>query len=76
MMSRADMKLVPKDWDQFNPVLRLMGVGFVVVGGYPLLMMSGPMMVWLPRGIFGAFFVVGVIILVRQFQLWRRQNSK
>jgi hypothetical protein len=50
-------------------------VGFVVVGDYPLLMMSGSMIVWLPRGIFGAFVVVGVIILVRQFQLLRKRHT-
>ncbi len=71
------MKLVPKDWDQYNPVLVLMGAFFVVVGGYPLLMMPGLLIVWvwLPRGIFGIFFAMGLIILIRQFQLWRRRQA-
>ncbi len=69
------MKLVPKEFDEYNPVVVLMGAGFVVVGGYPLLMMSGPLIVWLPRGVFGAFFAMGLIILIRQFQLWRRHRT-
>jgi len=69
-----DVKWVPKQFDEFNPVVVLMAAGFIVVGGYPLVMMSGPLIVWLPRGIFGTFFVIGLVILIRQIQLWRRHR--
>ena len=71
------MKLVPKQWDQYNPVVLLIGALFLVVGGYPLLMMGGSApLVWLPRGIFGAFFMMGAVVLMRQIQLWRRRSSR
>ncbi len=71
------MKLVPKAWDEYNPVLVLMGAGFVVVGGYALGFMgvSGPLIGWLPRGIFGISFAMGLVILIRQFQLRRRRQA-
>jgi TRAP-type C4-dicarboxylate transport system permease small subunit len=74
----SSMKLVPKQFDEFNPVVILMGVVFLLAGGYPLLMMPmiwGPPIVWLPRGIFGVFFVIGFVILARQLQLWRRGRA-
>ncbi len=61
------MKLVPKDWDQYNPVLVAVGTLFILGGGYPLLMMSGPPIVWLVRGIPAILFAIGLIILVRRF---------
>jgi hypothetical protein len=68
------MKLVPKQWDQYNPVVLLIGALFLVVGGYPLLMMGGSApLVWLPRGIFAAFFAMGAVVLIRQIQLRRRR---
>jgi hypothetical protein len=69
------MKLVPKEFDEYNPVVLLMGAGFVVVGGYPLLMLPGPPIVWVIRGVCGAFFAIGLIIVVRQFQLWKKHRS-
>jgi hypothetical protein len=70
------MKLVPKQWDQYNPVVLPIGVLFLVVGGYPLLMMGGSdPLVWLPRGIFGAFFAMGAVVLIRQIQLRRRRTG-
>jgi hypothetical protein len=68
------MKSVPNEFDRYNRVVALMAAAFVVIGGYPLLMMSGPLITWLPRGIFGIFFVMGLIILIGQLQLWKRLN--
>ncbi len=69
------MKLLIKEFNEFSPAVVLLGAGFVVVGGYPLLMMSGSLIVWIPRAIFGLFFVMGLIILIRQFQLWKRAGG-
>ena len=71
------MKLVPKDWDEYNPVLVMMGLGFMCAGGYALSFMGvkGPLIVWLLRGIPAIFSAMGLIILIRQFQLWRRQRA-
>jgi len=68
------MKLVPNDWDEYNPVLVLMGAGFVIGGGYPLTFMgvSGPLVLWLVRGPCVILATIGAITLVRQFQLRRR----
>lgn len=70
------MKLVPKQWDEYNPVVLLMGAGFVFGSGYALSFMgvSGPLIVWLVRGPFAIMAAIGSIILIRQLQLWRRQG--
>ena len=69
------MKFVPKEFEEYNPVVLLMGVGFVVVGGYPLLMLPGPPIVWVVRGVFGVFFAIGLIIVIRQLQLWKKRRT-
>jgi len=43
------MKLIPSEFDEYNP----------------LVMMRGPLMVWLPHGIFGPLFAIGLIILMK-----------
>jgi formate-dependent nitrite reductase membrane component NrfD len=70
------MKLVPKQWEEYNPVLVAVGAIFLFVGGYPLLMMPGPPIVWLIRGIFAMLVAMGSIILVRQFQLWKLRTGE
>jgi hypothetical protein len=73
------MRLVPKGYDEYNPVLLLMGTFFVIGGGYGLLNMgfSGPPVVWVVRGIPAVLVTVGLIILITQLQLRRRhQGSK
>jgi hypothetical protein len=47
------MKLVPKDWDEYNAVLVLMGVVFMFAGGYGLMVPGRSLIVWLVRGIVG-----------------------
>ncbi len=71
------MNLVPTGHDEYNPVLVLMGAGFVVAGGFGLLIMgvSGPPIGWLLRGIPAIFVAMGAIILIRQFQLRRMGRS-
>jgi hypothetical protein len=71
------MKLGPKQWDEYNPVLVLMGAFFAVVGGYVTLMMPGlgQPIVWLVRGPCAILAAVGSIGLVRQFQLPRRRET-
>jgi hypothetical protein len=49
------MKLVPSEFDEYNPVVILIAAIFVIGGCYPLLMMRGPLIVRLPRGIFGRY---------------------
>jgi len=73
----GDMKLVPKGYNEFNPVLVLMGVFFIVAGGYGLAIMggSGPAIVWLLRGIPAVFLAIGAIMVIKQIQLWRRRKS-
>jgi membrane protein implicated in regulation of membrane protease activity len=72
------MRLVPKNWDECNPVLVMMGAGFVFGGGYALSFMGikGPLIIWLVRGIFAIPVAIGAIVLVRQFQLRRKQQIR
>ncbi len=70
------MRLVPKVYDEYNPVVVLVGTAFVIGGGYGLLIMgfSGPLVFWVLRGIPAVFFASGLIILIKQFQLRRRHH--
>lgn len=72
------MRLVPKNWDEYNPVLVMIGAIFLFVGGYALSFMGvkGPLIVFLVRGIPAIFVAMGSIILIRQFQLRRTQTRK
>jgi hypothetical protein len=72
------MRLVPKDWDEYNPILFLMGAGFAVGGGYALGFMglSGPLVLWALRAIPAAFLAMGWILMTRQFHLWRSVSSR
>jgi hypothetical protein len=71
------MKLVPKQWDEYNPVLVLMGAFFVVTGGYVTLMMPGLArpIIWLVRAPFAVLAVAGSTVLIRQVQLWRKRHT-
>ena len=72
------MKLIPKGYDEFNPVLVLMGAFFVVGGGYGLAIMGvsgGRAIVWLLRGIPAVFVAIGSIIVIKQLQLRRRRKN-
>jgi hypothetical protein len=68
------MKLIPKEYENYNPIQTLLGALFVVVGGYGLLIMGirGPAIVWLLRGIPAIFLAVGSIIVIKQLQARRR----
>jgi hypothetical protein len=68
------MRLVPKEWDHYNPVLIALGLGVVVVGGYGL-MIPAPPIVWLVRRIPAIVAGVGSIILIRQMQLRRGRQA-
>jgi hypothetical protein len=65
------MRLIWKQWDEYNPVFVMVGAGFMIGGGYILVMMgaSGPLILWLLRGIPAIVVVMGLLILIRQFQL-------
>lgn len=68
------MKLVPKGCNKYNPVVLLIGVFCLLGGGYMLVKMgfSGPLILWLVRGIPAALTGVGAIIVVTQFQAYKR----
>jgi hypothetical protein len=72
-----DIKLAPKQWDEYNPVLILMGLFFAVSGAYVTLMMPGLAhpIVWLVRAPFALLAAVGSILLIRQFQLRRKRDT-
>ena len=69
------MRLVPKEWDQYNPILVLIGAVFLVGGGYGLII-PGPPIIWLIRAIFAIPAAIGSIILIRQVQLWRKRRIR
>jgi hypothetical protein len=65
------MRLIWKKWDEYNPVFIMVGTIWMVVGGYILVMMgvSGPLILWLLRAIPAIFVAMGLLVLIRQFQL-------
>jgi hypothetical protein len=65
------MRLVPKDWDKYNPILFLMGAGFAVAGGWGFVSMgvSGPLAAWVVRGVPATLLAIGWILMTRQFHL-------
>jgi hypothetical protein len=71
------MKLVPRQWDEYNPVLVAVGAIFLFAGGYALSFMGvkGPLIGWLLRAIPAIFVAMGSAIRVRQFQLWRKLGA-
>ena len=71
------MKLLPKGYDESNPVLVLFGTFFIIAGGYGLAIMgiSGPPILWLLRGIPATFVAMGALIVIRQFQRRRRGTA-
>jgi hypothetical protein len=70
------MRLIWKKWDEYNPVHVMVGVGFMAGGGYALAIMgvSGPLILWLLRAIPLIFAAMGLLILIRQFQLRPKSN--
>jgi hypothetical protein len=65
------MRLIWKQWDEYNPVFVMVGAVLTIVGGYMLVMMgvSGPPILWLLRAIPSVVVVMGLLILIRQPQL-------
>jgi hypothetical protein len=70
------MRLIWKKWDEYNSVHVMVGVGFMAGGGYMLAIMgvSGPLILWLLRAIPLIFAAMGLLILIRQFQLRPKSN--
>ncbi len=69
------MKLVPKEFEEFNEVTLLCGGFLTLAGGYgsALLLVRGPFIVALPlRAVFLAATAAGVVLLVAQLRSWRR----
>jgi hypothetical protein len=65
------MRLIWKQWDEYNPVLVMVGAVWMIAGSYVLMIMgiSGPLILWLLRAIPAIFAVMGLLVLIRQFQL-------
>jgi len=69
------MRLLPKDFDTFNPVVTLMGVLFALAGlGYGLALFRHAFqhpVVLVVAAIPTILGVIGVIIVIRQVQVFR-----
>ncbi len=74
------MRLFWKAYDErFDPILVLVGLFFVLGGGWVLIRtgVSGPLILWVFRGIPAIIITIGAILLLREFQLWKnRRHSK
>lgn len=71
------MKLIPTEYERYNPVLVLMGMFFIVAGSFGLFAMgiSGPLVLWLLRGIPAMFVAIGVVIVLTQIKGKRDRDS-
>jgi len=69
------MRLIWKEWDEYNPVVIMVGAVWMLGGAYMLAMMgvSGPLILWLLRAIPAIFVAMGLLVLIKQFQ--RRPKS-
>jgi len=65
------MRLIWKKWDEYNPVFVMVGALWMLGGAYMLVMMgvSGPLILWLLRAIPAIVVAMGLLVLIRQFQL-------
>jgi hypothetical protein len=70
------VRLIWEKWDEYNPVFVMVGAGWMLGGIYVLAMMgvSGPLALWVLRAIFAIFVVMGLLVLIRQFQLRRKSQ--
>jgi hypothetical protein len=71
------MRLIFKKWDSaFDPVVTIVGVGFVFVGAYCMALLRHALqhpVVLVVAAIPTLVAVIGVVIVVREVQLFRRQ---
>ena len=69
------MRLIWKKHDtKFDPVVTLVGLGFLVGGAYGLALARHALrhpLVWIVAAIPLLAGVMGVLILVREYQLWK-----
>jgi hypothetical protein len=70
------MNFLPKEYGAFNLVVFSMGIFFIGVGSYGLMILgfSGPVLVWVIRGIPLVFVVLGWMIVLGQLRI-RRSKS-
>jgi uncharacterized membrane protein YedE/YeeE len=71
------VKLVWKKFDYYDPFWIVFGLWWIVGGGYGLWSMGfrGPSILWLLRAFIILFLAMGVVILIRQFQLRPKRQS-
>lgn len=71
------MKLVPKQYDRFNPVVLCVGLGWFAMGVYAVFLLGfkGPSILWLLRSIPLVLAVAGAVLAARQYTLWRQKQS-
>jgi hypothetical protein len=65
------MRLIWKKWDEYNPVFVMVGAIWMLGGIYVLAMIgvSGPLVLWPLRAIPAILVAMGLLVLIRQFQL-------
>ena len=69
------MRLIWKKYDsKFDPVVTVVGMMLLIVGLYGLALLSSALrhpLLWVVGAIPLSFSVIGVVKLVREFQLWK-----
>jgi hypothetical protein len=72
------MRLIWKKYDSaFDPVVALVGLGYFVGGAYVLIVMRHALGRWLPwllAPIPAAFMMMGIVVIVREWQLWSKMR--
>ncbi len=69
------MRLIWKRYDsEFNPVITLVGLGFLVGGVYGFALLSDALrhpLTWVLAAVSLLFAVIGILTLLREYQLWK-----
>ena len=71
------MKLIPEQYNVFNPVVLVVGLLFITACGYAVVLpgVSGPPILWLLLGIPAVLSAVGTIIVIKQLQARQKRKT-
>lgn len=72
------MRLIWEKYDsKFDPIVTLVGLGFFLVGMYGVTLLSYALrhpLVWISAAILVLMGIMGVVTLVREYQLWKTRR--
>jgi cytochrome c-type biogenesis protein CcmH/NrfF len=78
MRPGANVKLLWKKYDSYDPFWIVWGLVAMAISGYGLFLLSHPArspLMWLLRSIPAIFFLMGLVMFARQLQLRSKKTS-